>query len=466
MSDWREFFKNKNVTQMGLGLLGRGVGDADFLSKYCEQVLVTDLKKKDELKPSLNKLVGRANIKFVLGGHRAEDFKDRDFILKAAGVPLDSVYISEARKNNIPIEMDASLFAKLIPSGVKIIGVTGTRGKSTTTALIYEILRRAGKRVFMGGNIKNDATLPLLEKVSDGDYVVLELDSWQLQGFGEAGISPHIAIFTNFMPDHMNYYGSTGLTTSEAMDRYFEDKANIFKFQTDKDHLVIGEDAHKLVRKHSKSNVRVVKKEDMVEGFSIVVGEHNLLNMAYAREVARILKIPPPIYVSVFKTFRNLPGRLQPIKSYRGITIYNDTNATTPDATIAALRALGSGKNIILIMGGSDKNLDMSGLMEEIPKHCKAVILLPGTGSDKLRAWSLELEALGKLGLLSVKIGVPVYGVKELKEGVERAVAEISSSGDAVLFSPAFASFGPPPGGFKNEYDRGEQFVKIVRSLD
>src|SRR3989338_10565422 len=247
MKNWQNFFKGKKVTQMGLGLLGRGVGDADFLARYGAEVLVTDLNSEKELALSLKKLRKYSQIKFVLGGHKLEDFRNKDFILKAAGVPLNSHYIAEARKNKIPIEMDASLFFKLMPKGVTFIGITGTRGKTTTAYLIYEILKlvlqqssvRPKSRAFLAGNIKDTATLPLLEKVRAGDFVVAELDSWQLQGFGDSRISPHIAVFTTFLPDHLNYYGGD-------MGKYFADKANIFKYQKKGDILILGEQITRL----------------------------------------------------------------------------------------------------------------------------------------------------------------------------------------------------------------------------
>src|SRR3989344_3517177 len=203
MKDFRQFFKDKKVTVMGLGLLGRGVGDALFLAECGAKLTITDLKTQGQLKESLKKLKKFRTIKYVLGKHRLEDFRNADMILKAAGVPLDSIYIKKARKNKIPIEMSATLFARL--SGIPMLGVTGTRGKSTVTHLIVHILKSAGGKVVLGGNVRGVSNLQLLKSVKGADMSVFELDSWQLQGFGEAGISPHIAVFTNFLPDHMNY---------------------------------------------------------------------------------------------------------------------------------------------------------------------------------------------------------------------------------------------------------------------
>ena len=270
MSDYKQYFKGKKVTVLGLGLLGKRLGDIAFLAECGAKVLVTDLKPSTALRPSLKALrkythstkLSAGNIKYILGEHRFEDFEKCDFVLKGQGVALDSPYIKHAKKKGIPIEMDESLFAKLAPK-VKIIGVTGTRGKTTTTVLIYEILKEAFSnpstalgtkkpRVFLGGNIRGTAALPLLKDVQDGDFVVFELSSWQLQGFGEAKISPYISVFTNFMPDHMNYYGSTTLTTSKALERYFKDKSYIFKFQKKNDVLILGFSMKNLV-KNTKS---------------------------------------------------------------------------------------------------------------------------------------------------------------------------------------------------------------------
>ena len=494
MKNWREFFKGKKVTQMGLGLLGRGLRDADFLVRHGAEVLVTDLKSEKELTPSLKKLkkvcgyvistsdvditYPQAKIRFVLGKHKLEDFRNRDFILKAAGVPLNSPYIAEARRNKIPIEMDASLFFKLMPDGVTFIGITGTRGKTTTAYLIYEIIKRFLKvrpqtakggltssrpKVLLAGNIKDTATLPLLEKVRAGDFVVAELDSWQLQGFGDSKISPHISVFTTFLPDHLNYYGGD-------MGKYFQDKANIFKYQKNEDVFILGEQITRLNLKNEKgstfknlkSKKIVVRATDLPKNWKLkILGEHNRANTACALAVARALKIPDGISRKAIENFGGVQGRLEFIREINGVKIYNDTCATTPDATMAALRALNqvrfdetsnlTWKNkIILILGGSDKGLDMMELVEEIPKYCKAVVLLPGTGTDKISS-KFQVPSSKQLSITKVQ---------KLEEAIRRAI-KISERGDTILFSPAFASFGQ----FVNEYDRGEQFNEIVKKL-
>ncbi len=424
---------------MGLGLLGRGVGDAEFMAKLGADLIITDLKSAEELKPSLERLKRFPTITVHVGGHQLEDFRDRDFILKAAGVPLDSLFIAEARRKGIPIEMDASLFSKLAPP-ITVIGVTGTRGKSTTAALIYEILKDAGKRVFLGGNIKDVATLPLLEKVLEGDFVVLELDSWQLQGFGESMISPHIAVFTTFLPDHMNYYNGD-------MQTYFSDKANIFKFQKPGDHLVVGEDIADKFDWSDAGEVLVAHRAGVPRDHMVhLPGGHNRLNAACAIAVAKLLGIRTVKGTrAAFNRFAGLAGRLELKRMVNGVTYYNDSNATTPDATIAGLRAIGDShkKKIVLIMGGSDKGLNMSALIDEIPNYCKQVLLLPGSGTTK------------------IKDGLPdAIPAVDLKDAVLKAKGLVVE-GDIVLFSPAFASFGL----FKNEYDRGEQFNKILTEL-
>lgn len=461
--DYKEYFKGKKITQLGLGLLGRGVGDAMFLAECGAELIVTDIKTEEELKSSVEKLKSFSNVTLHLGGHNLEDFRDRDFILKGAGVPLDSIYIEEARKNNIPIEMDSSLFCKLLPKEVVTIGVTGTRGKSTVTHLINHILKTAGKSTILGGNVRDMATLPYIKDIQEGvaplaEFVVLELDSWQLQGFGDAKISPHVAVFTAFMHDHVNYYQSTAEMSGH--ERYFKDKSNIYLYQKKGDVLVVGEEISNVIagKPHGEGEIFIARKSTVpVDWKPKIIGEHNVLNISCAIEACRRLEISDEDIRSGVESFEGVEGRLQFVKEVGGVKIYNDNNATTPEATIAALTAISpksqvlslneAQKNIVLIIGGSDKNLELDKLIEEINKICKLVVLLPGSGSEKLKAESQKLKA-------------KITPVQNLSEAVTEAVKE-AKSGNVILFSPAFASFGM----FKNEYERNDGFMKIVNSI-
>ncbi|MFZ2205306.1 MAG: UDP-N-acetylmuramoyl-L-alanine--D-glutamate ligase [Minisyncoccia bacterium] len=461
LNNYKKQFKDKKITIMGLGLLGRGLGYTKFLAECGADLVVTDLKTKEQLATSVKALSKFKNIKFVLGEHRLDDFKNRDMIIKAAGVPFDSIYINEAKKNNIPVEMDVSLFAKCSPE-VVVIGVTGTRGKSMTTTLIYEILKANEKflkrNVYVGGNLRGVATLPLLKKVKDGDILVCELDSWQLQGFGESKLSPDISVFTTFMPDHMNYY-------KDSMERYFDDKANIFKYQIEGDVLIVRPDMKKLIPKDIESKLIVVNKKDVLDWKFNVPGEHHRENLACAVAVAKILDIPETKIKKAVANFKDLEGRLQLLKVYKGVKIYNDNNATTPEATIAGIEALkytqsphvrhvGTShmsdvwvnRKIILVCGGADKKLDLTNFVKIVNKYCKAVVLIPGTGTDIL--------------LNNYKLKVPKQTGKNLKDVIKTALG-LAYRGDIILFSPAFASFGM----FNNEYERNDLFMKIVKKL-
>ena len=454
--DYKTYFKGKKITIMGLGLIGKGFLDPIFLAKCGADIIATDIKSAKELKPTVDKLKKFKNIKFVLGGHRLEDFENRDLILKSQGIPLHSPFIEHARENSIPVEMDESLFMKLA-QGVSVVGVTGTRGKTTTTMLIYNILKKAyvkkQTKVFLAGNLPGTATLPLLAKVKAGDIVVLELSSWQLQGFGDSKISPHISVFINFMNDHLNYYNND-------LEKYFDDKTNIFKFQKEGDFLIVGESLENNLKfKNSqsvwqqsglRSNLEIVNSQTIPKDWKIrIPGEHNRENAGFAVKVAKVMGVKDEVIKNVLEKFEGVEGRLQFIKKYKGVSIWNDNNSTTPEATIAALRALGENKNIILIMGGDEKNLDMSKLVEEIPKKAKAVVLFKETGTDRVKKDIFGLE------------DVLVFEESGLKNCFKRAVG-LAERGDHILFSPAFSSFGK---WFKNEYDRNDQFLKLVKGL-
>ena len=440
MQSYREYFSGKRVTLMGLGLLGRGVGDAKFLAPLCAELIVTDLKSEAELADSLSQLKDFKNITFHLGAHKLDDFQNRDLIIKAAGVPLDSPFVAEAKKNNIPVRMSADLFMEL--SGVLTVGITGTRGKSTVTHMVAHILKQAGKHVLLGGNVRGVSTLALLPEAKPDSVAVLELDSWQCQGLAEGKLGPHVAVFTTFMADHMNYY-------HDDMAAYFADKANIFLYQKSDDILILGEQVVPLIKQYGYqdkviAHAQIAGAKDIPADWQLKIpGEHNRYNAGIAVAVARGLDIDDDITKEAIESFEGLPGRLQFIREVNGTKIYNDNNATTLDATIAAIHSVK--QPVALIVGGVNKlkGFDLGPLAQEINTKVSRVVLLTGentTGSDALE---------------------PLIKVDYIKVGnLAQAVAEaLSGSPATVLFSPAFASFGM----FKNEYDRNDQFLEAVQ---
>jgi UDP-N-acetylmuramoylalanine--D-glutamate ligase len=432
---YEDFFKDKTVTLLGLGLLGRGVGDAAFLAQYCKKVFVTDNKSAEELKPSLEALSQYKNIEFVLGGHKEENFIDVDFVIKGAGVRLDNSFVALAKAHTIPVYMSTALFAYL--SGIEIIGVTGTRGKTTVTYMIAEILKQAGKNILLGGNIRGVSTLSFLPQASDYDLAVLELDSWQLQGFDDLKISPHIGVFTTFFPDHMNYYDGD-------MGRYLKDKSAIFRHQKPEDTLVTTRDVSDLLTAELQSlSSKVVITTPLPSHFSLKVpGAHNLMNAAMAKAVAKLCGISESMIDSALENFSGVEGRLQYVGKWNERTFYNDSNSTTQEATLAALNAFPS-QSIVLIFGGADKGLPIEGMIDYITKHKIRSVLIKGTGSDRV------LQTLPHLQI-----------AQSMHEAVTMAI-KLSKTDDNVILSPAFASFGV----FKNEYDRSDQFLSELKNV-
>jgi UDP-N-acetylmuramoylalanine--D-glutamate ligase len=444
--------KNKKITVMGIGLLGRGIGDVKFLLANGAEVTATDLKTKKQLKSSileLNKFFKNLKskniypIKYVLGGHRKEDFRNADYILKAAGVPLDCPYVREARKNNIPIKMDDSWLAEYAPC--PIIGITGTRGKTTVSTLIYEILRASAKgkeKIYLGGNIRGMATLPLIKKLKAKDKLVLELSSWQLQGWQDAGISPQIAVITNIYPDHLNYYGT--------MKRYVADKKAIYENQMKDDFLILNKDNpySREFAREARSKVIWFSKKDVPKNWRVkILGEHNLANIAAAIKVAEVLGVSRNKVRKVVEGFNSVEGRLEFVRNYKGAKIYNDNNATTPEAVIAALNSFR--EPIVLLAGGSKKQVSYRELAKLIKKKVKALILFQGAGSEDM------IKELKK-----VKYQKSLIIVKSMKEAVGE-VKKVLERGEVFLFSPAAASFGL----FTNEYDRNDQFVREIKKF-
>ena len=437
-----DYFKGKRVTLMRVGLIGRGIGDAAYIAEAGGEVLVVDDATQEVMQSAVDALAAYPNITFKFGPYDFADFKDADLVVVGAGAPLEEPVLLECKKAGVRLVQSAALFAEI--SHVPIIGVTGTRGKSTVTHMIHHVLSfSTGEEVLLGGNVRGVSNLQLLKQVKEDSLCVMELDSWQLQGFGWAGISPQIAVFTNFMDDHLNYYTRGGKSYEEAMDLYFKDKAQIFLNQEESGVFIttpaVFERAKKLAGTLGQEVILAdtsILPEDMLLAMP---GEHNRLNAALAYEALKAVGLTDDEIFDGLASFPGVPGRLELAADIAGVRVYNDNNATTPTATAAGIKAVAEGKNVILIMGGADKGLDTAVLESAMAESVKGVVLLPGTGTDK------------------IKEVVPGEEVSSLEEAITVALAQ-AATGDVVLFSPAFASFGM----FRNEYERNDLFMKLI----
>lgn len=438
---------------MRIGLLGRGIGDTAYLAEAGAQVLVVDSASKEVMQPAVDALAQYQNVTFSFGPYNFADFKDADMVLVGAGAQVNEPVLIECRQAGIRLVQSAALFAEI--SKIPIIGVTGTRGKSTVTMMIHHVLSFiTGEPVLLGGNIRGVSNLQLLNQVKEDSLCVMELDSWQLQGFGWASISPQVAVFTSFMEDHLNYYEKDGKSHDEAMADYFTDKAQIFLHQEDSGTFIttpeVFEWIKKVLPKESLGQELVladvsVLPEDMLLSMP---GKHNRLNAALATQALKAVGLGEEEIFEGLATFPGVEGRLQLVATVDNVRIYNDNNATTPQATTAALEALDLGnKNIILIAGGADKNINIAPLAYAITQHCKLVYLTPGSGTDNLIGY-----------LHGGETGVSIM------DGLATAFAEakrMATAGDIILFSPAFASFAQ----YKNEYERNDEFMRLIGKL-
>jgi len=437
-------FTNKKILILGLGLLGRGLKDAIFFAEKGADVTVTDLKTKEQLKSTVD-LLQPYPIKYSLGGHKESDILAADLIIRNAGIPKKSPYLKLAAKHKIPVDMDESLFAEYCPC--PIIGITGTRGKSTTTTLVGHMLKRVWendkRKVYLAGNLQGEATLPLINKVTKNDLVVLELSSWQLQGFGAKKISPHVAVFTNVFPDHLNSY--------KTMREYIEDKKLIFAFQKKTDYCVINAENNytRNIREEIRSRVINFYKTDVPKSWQPkMIGGHNLENIAATIAVGKIFGFEKEQLHESLCDFAGLEHRLEHVASINDVNFINDTTSTTPISGRLALNAINP--PIILLAGGATKNLNLTEFAKAIIKKVRAVLLLEGTATDELEK---KIKKYGGSNLIAGRFS-------NFEVAVKHAYG-ISLPGDTVLLSPGCASFGM----FINEFDRGQQFKKIVKQL-
>lgn len=425
-------FKDKKILILGLGLNEGGVGSARFFAKNGAHVRVTDLKTREVLKSSLDKLGVFPDIEYILGEHRYEDIDWADIIIRNPALRPDNEYRVYAEKSGKPVETDVGIFLQFV-SPSQMIGVTGTKGKSTTSSLIYYALKDRFEEVILAGNI-GKSVLDSLDVISDQTKIVLELSSFQLEACAKHHVSPHIAVITNILPDHLNYYSS--------MDEYSEAKKVIGLYQTSQDWLFVQKDDSMVDTKQFlaeiKSQITRFSVDDLPEDFEpALLGDHNLANYAAALKVALQLGLSQEQALESMNRFEGNEFRLQLIKKINGIKIYNDSASTMPDSTIKALEAI---KSPVLIVGGMDKGLPYEKLAHEIDRRVKAVYFIDGTATEKLRPL---LQHRNIIRSIYTDFDALLKDLKlELKEG------------DTILFSPAATSFNF----FQNEFDRGRKF--------
>lgn len=454
-------FRDKKVAILGAGK--EGLAMAKFLSGFGAKIEIRD---QDGNKKFFIKNQAPKEALIVVGMSYLENLNEFDFIIRSPGIPWLNSELENARQSGVEVISQIELFLQYCPC--KVVGVTGTKGKSTTSTLIAEILRSGGENVRLGGNI-GEVIIDWLNEIENNDVVVLELSSFQLQGLT---VSPNISVVLDITTEHLDHH--------KSVVEYSDAKSHIVKNQKHGDFAILDYDSIT-----SSSYVPLTKatvswfsgKHEVINGAyyldgkyyyndgkagEIVVdskdvrlfGRHNYSNVAAAITAAKLMGIKNEIIISVLKKFSGLPHRLQKLGLVAGRDWVDDAYATAPDATIAALESLTS-TSMILIVGGSSKGYGFDMLADRIIKRKpKTVIAIGQTGH--------EISALIKNGCGENAADCPVIleGAKNMNEIIDLAMNN-SAEGDTILFSPGCASFGM----FKNAADRANQFVDVVSDM-
>lgn len=449
-------FRNKKTAVLGFGVEGQAI--VSYLLKQKAKIVVCDEKKEEEFDKVIIQELKDKEVKFIF--NQIPSLLSFDIIIRSPGISVHKKELEEARKNNIPITSLTKIFFDLCPC--PIIGVTGTKGKGTTSTLIYEMLKKQGIDAYLGGNI-GVPPLEFINKLTPESYVVLELSSFQLQDMTQ---SPHVAVML--------------MTTSEHLDshkdvyEYVDAKRNILRFQTKNDYAIFNKDypasnesdiyteakVYKVSREQGieqgcfvRDNVIFLKmsghEEKIMETKDIMLpGRHNLENVCAAIVAGIFGGARMKAIIEVLKSFKGLEHRLELVRTIHGVRYYNDSFSTTPETASAAIEAFENPK--IVILGGSSKGSDFTRLGEIIADPKNNVKAIIGIGVEWPRI---------KLEIRNSKFEI-IEGLKNMHEIVKKA-SEIAQIGDIVLLSPACASFDI----FKNYKDRGLQFKKEVNVL-
>ena len=474
MKDLKALFGNKKILILGLGLNQGGVGAAKFFVQNGARVKVTDLKDKLVLQPSIDKLKDFPNIEYVLGQHRYEDLDWADLIIRNPALKPDNPYLKYAKEKGKQVETDMGIFLQFIKQQ-QIIGVTGTKGKSTTASLIYEVLKDSGKNVILAGNI-GSSVLELIITMQKSiltplgwqaklkeTLIILELSSFQLSAFGEHKVSPKWAVITNIFPDHLNYYSS--------IEAYIQDKRYIAQFQKENDFLFLkkGDEitSDPQFLQDLKGQINYFSASNLPKNFHPkLLGEHNLENMAAALAVSKTL-FGSGTQVDVLRALENFARvefRLQLIYDKNDIKIYNDSTSTMPESTRQAVTSL---PNSILICGGMNKNLDYTDFAKAIDQNVKSVYFLEGDATDLIKKYLSEIASsqTPRNDVIASEARQSsqdkIKGTYSDLEKLLTDVKAVTKPGDIILFSPGATSFNL----FQNEFDRARQFNAAVEKV-
>ncbi len=452
--------RGRRVLVMGLGLLGGGVASARYaVTQGAAEVVVTDLRSEEMLAPSIAKLEGLP-IRYVLGRHDEEDFRAADVVVRNPNVKRNSPYLAVARAAGKRIEMEIAWFFRACPG--KIAGVTGTRGKSTTTLLLHHLLTEAGWAPLLGGNLGGIETLTLLPQITPDRWTVLELGNWMLEGLHTVRRSPQLAIFTNLLPDHLDAY--------DSMDDYGEAKTSIFRYQRSGDRALFNATNDYTRRYAAEAQAGEVWMYDPERGLSYprerpdetrpfryvaairLRGAHNIANVQAATLAAELLGVPEDTIRAGVASFGGVPHRLEVVRVLDSVTWVNDSASTAPVAGIAALASFT--EPIVLIAGGNTKKLDHTAWADAAATRAKRIILLKGSATD---AFAVDIRAAAQ------RHGIPdpIEGIFDNFAAAIQRARELAAPGDVVLLSPGFTSFGM----FLHEFDRGDQFRALVKAL-
>lgn len=437
---------NKNIAFFGFGIENQALLEYLLQAKVAAHFAVCDQRNRFELKGRIEKFKGNENVAWILGGLSRKNFPKADIVFRSPGWPLFDDNVKRASKAGALISSPMQLFCKLCPTK-NLIGITGTKGKGTTSSLIAAILKTAGKNVFLGGNI-GTAPFTFLNKLTPADYVVLELSSFQLE---DLRASFKAAVFTNFSREHLKPADPHNPNYHKTLAAYFSAKLNIFRYLDKNSCAFINYNLqekfrNKKVKKEISCDKIIFFKKSHLS--SRLIGEHNRENIAAAEECANFLKIKRKYIIEAVAKFAGLEYRLEHVTVKDGIKYYNDSFATIPDATITALKSF-SGP-VILIAGGADKGNDFGELGREIKKRVKFLVLFSGKALPRIKR-SLKKAAFDEKRIIQVG---------SMRSAIH-AARRHAVSGDTILLSPACASFGI----FKNYKERGEQFKSKVRKF-